>query len=535
MKLQRITLCDFRAFPGLAEYTFDFGQRQHLLIYGENGSGKTSVFRALVEYFDNDPKAKPFAELKNLFSDSAHGAALTCGKVKLAFQHPAVAPATAPTMTQHVWSAPYATVAEIKPSTDPNVQQLSRRKGLLDYHALLRANMSTVDAYGRPQRPNLFQLVVLEMLGEMEVTLPGGTVRTLSQLWDSFTKTVLLNQYFRGDALVRIAAAQSAFNDAVVRAITSLKARADGLLSQYFKHEVELSFVYVGADFLRHRKPYARMPKDGTLFFDLRYKGQSFKQYETVLNEAKQSAIALCVYFSALLDGKPKGVAGYPRLLVLDDVLIGLDMQNRMPVLRMLEDEFSAQGWQIILLTRDRVWYDYASHAASGIQWACHELYADQSPLPGNAWLDTPRLRTPDQGAGHYVKRAEQHMREHDHKAAAMYARAAYEARLRKYCEDRHLRLPFHRDAQKMSSDLFFNAAKHDVNDPNRTVGGVVTPVPSTDLVVANTALEDIRLHRQQVLNPMSHAHAVSLTSLDVSDASASVKALIDPLPAVPQ
>ena len=85
MKLQRITLCDFRAFPGPAEYVLDFGTSQHLLIYGENGSGKTSVFRALIEYFDSDPKAKPFAELKNLFSDAAHAQPLTCGKIELAF------------------------------------------------------------------------------------------------------------------------------------------------------------------------------------------------------------------------------------------------------------------------------------------------------------------------------------------------------------------------------------------------------------------------------------------------------------------
>ncbi len=514
MKLQRITLCDFRAFPGPAEYVLDFGNRQHLLIYGENGSGKTSVFRALVEYFDNDPKAKPFAELKNLFSDAAYAQPLTCGKVELAFQHPAIAPATAATTTQHCWSAPNVTAGEIKPSADPNVQQLSRRKGLLDYHSLLRANLSTVDAYDRLQRPNLFRLILLEMLYDFEVVQAGGTTQTVGSLWESFDRTVRRTQYYRGDAIARITAVQNAFNDAVAKVIPALKARADALLSIYFGHEVALTFAYTNATFLRHRKPGARLAKDGTLFFDLTYKGRSFKQYETVLNEAKQSAIALCVFFAALLDGKPKGVAGYPRLLVLDDVLIGLDMQNRMPVLRILEKEFSAQGWQIILLTHDRVWYDYASHAASGIRWACHELYADQSLLAGNTWIDTPRLRTPNEGAGDYLKRAEQHMQEHDHKAAAMYARAAYEATVRKYCEDRRTPLPFYRDAHKMGSDLFFNAAKQDVNDPNRKVGGVVSPVPAAELAAVNASFEDIRLHRQQVLNPMSHAHAVSLTAL---------------------
>jgi len=43
MRIQRIILNDFRAFPGPQDYTLDLGtDGSNLLLYGENGSGKGS-------------------------------------------------------------------------------------------------------------------------------------------------------------------------------------------------------------------------------------------------------------------------------------------------------------------------------------------------------------------------------------------------------------------------------------------------------------------------------------------------------------
>ena len=210
-------------------------------------------------------------------------------------------------------------------------------------------------------------------------------------------------------------------------------------------------------------------------------------------------------------------------------------MQNRLPVLNLLRDEFSAAGWQIILLTHDKVWYDYAAHAAIGLDWACHELYADRAPDGDGGWHDLPLLRKPGQGAGDYLQRAIEQMRLHDHKAAGMYARAAYELALKKYCDRRHLLIPFHIEANKINSNAFFGAAEKDINDGNRKVAGVVTPVPTADLSAINVTFADIKLHRQQVLNPMSHAPTVPLSSVEVQAAIDSVGALTAGLQSVPR
>lgn len=423
LKLQTFTLCDFHAFPGPGEYTFDFGNKDHLLIYGENGSGKTSVFKSLVEFFDLRNDALPFRQHKNFFS----GDTLTCGKVELKFREAGLPPSTTPIDTIKIWSFSPEGSPDNRMRGDQTVQQVGRRKGLLDYQALVKANFSALNESGRMERPNLFQLMVTDLLYNLEVVQPGGMVSTIGKLWLNFQQTLANNQYFRGNALVRIQSAQETFNNAMRLALPRLKNRADALLSNYFSHPVELSFLFIDAIFHRHRRPGSRTVKNGSLFFDLKFRGRSFDKYEEVLNEAKLSAVALCVYFAALLEGIPKGTSGYPRVLVLDDVLIGLDMQNRLPVLNILRDEFSADGWQIIILTHDKVWYDYASHAASGLDWACHELYADLMPDGAGGWDDLPFLRTPEQGAGDYLQRAREQMLLHDHKAAAMYARAAYE------------------------------------------------------------------------------------------------------------
>ena len=53
MKIKTLSLTDFRAFPGPAPATFELGGK-NLLLYGENGSGKSSLGRALLRLFRGD-------------------------------------------------------------------------------------------------------------------------------------------------------------------------------------------------------------------------------------------------------------------------------------------------------------------------------------------------------------------------------------------------------------------------------------------------------------------------------------------------
>ena len=527
MKLQKLTLCDFRAFPGPGEYCFDLGNKNHLLIYGENGSGKTSVFRAIREFFDNRTSALPFLVQKNCFSDHVASASLTCGKVELCFD---------PQVQQvKAWTFQPQGQPDNRPRTDQTVMEVCRRKGLLDYLSLVKVNYAEKDRSGNDRRPNLFSLLIEDLLFDFPVTIPGGKSVKLGQLWGDLNDFVRRNQTHRGRNLQDIESKLKGFNDAAVSATQILKGRCDSILSQYFKHPVKLTFVYENAIYRKHGKVGSRIVEAGRLSFDLHFLGRSFAKYEEVLNEAKLSAVALAVYFASLIEGIPQGSSGYPRILVLDDVLIGLDMSNRLPVLEILEVEFANKGWQLILLTHDKVWYDYAAHQATGIDWQCYELYADFCHDANGDRYELPCMREPNEGAGNFLQRAREQLGLHDDKAAAMYARTAYEQLISSYCNKRHLKLPFYKNTAQIKSDIFLQAVLANLTAQH----GCTNPPPTTaelsNLSAAISAGKDIELHRQQVLNPLSHAHVSSLTRVEVDQAIQSVDTLITALGKIPK
>lgn len=531
MKLQKLALCDFRAFPGPGEYSFDLGKKNHLLIYGENGSGKTSVFKAIREFFDNRASALPFREQKNCFSDHVQNTSLICGKVEMCFD-----PQTKG-LPQEIktWTFQPKGQPDNRPSADQTVMEVCRRKGLLDYLSLVKVNYAEKDRSGNDRRPNLFSLLIEDLLFDFPVTIPGGKSVKLGQLWSDLNAFVLRNQSHRGHNLQTIESKLELFNNVTVSVTQTLKGRCDSILSQYFNHPVALTFVYENALYRQYRKVGFRKIDAGHLSFDLHFLGRSFTKYEEVLNEAKLSAVALAVYFASLIEGIPQGNSGYPRILVLDDVLIGLDMNNRLPVLEILEREFADKDWQIILLTHDKVWYDYAAHQATGINWQCYELYADFCLDVQGDRYELPCLRRPGEGAGNYLQRARTQLALHDDKAAAMYARTAYEHAVSKYCDDRHLQMPFYRNVAVIKSDRFLQTVEGDLKSRQVATSPAPTPDELNDLNTALITCEDIRLHRQQVLNPMSHAHVVPLARPEVNLAIQSVDTLISALGKIPK
>jgi hypothetical protein len=88
-RITQIDLCDYRAFPGPATTEIHLRRdTRHLLVYGENGSGKTSLARAIRDFFDTSLAAPRFADLRNAFTDSAFRG----GLVKLYFADDSLGP-----------------------------------------------------------------------------------------------------------------------------------------------------------------------------------------------------------------------------------------------------------------------------------------------------------------------------------------------------------------------------------------------------------------------------------------------------------
>ena len=213
MRLSKLVLNDFRAFPGdLGDYTFDLGG-QNLLIFGENGSGKSSLFRAVEEFFSRQTPARPFTDFKHRFTP-AH----TSGHITAHFDDG----------THHQWTATGRPTAT-------QVADTARRKGCLDYRSLLRTNFS----HAENNRVNIFQIVVEELWPELPITLPGLPANTtLGSLWRTARSHLperVNGRWQQNNArrLGRLGAAANNFNAALAHRLRDLETEAARLLARF--------------------------------------------------------------------------------------------------------------------------------------------------------------------------------------------------------------------------------------------------------------------------------------------------------------
>jgi len=232
------------------------------------------------------------------------------------------------------------------------------------------------------------------------------------------------------------------------------------------------------------------------------------------LNEARLSALALAIYFAAARVALPPGIPGAPapaRTMLLDDVLIGLDHPNRLPVLQMLQQEFA--DWQILLLTHDRVWFDlareYTEHTG---RWTYLRLLEMQT-VPGQP---TRPLVLEQQGS--LLDVAEKHLNVGDLMAAAVYIRAAFETRLRNVCEKFGVEIAYKPDPKEVKSDKLWKGIVK--RQQARRADGHVD-------FIAPQLVQDAETVRSTVLNQLSHFGAPNLATKDVRFALDTIQELV--------
>ncbi len=228
------------------------------------------------------------------------------------------------------------------------------------------------------------------------------------------------------------------------------------------------------------------------------------------LNEARLSALALSIYLAAAKINAAPARSGF-KILALDDVLIGLDMSNRMPVLDVLQTYFS--DWQIFLFTYDRVWYELAAHRLGTERWKHFEFFAsDVLPIweedlgliaKSKAYLQTTRT---DAHARQIVNCTP------DYRAAGAYARAAFERLIKGTCDKFSVPLPFKLAGNYEMRHLwptFGKLVMIDKNDPQ----GNWTPLFSPAF------LQEVQRCLDDHLNPLCHTQIRQFEPSEVAQA----------------
>lgn len=187
---------------------------------------------------------------------------------------------------------------------------------------------------------------------------------------------------------------------------------------------------------------------------------------------------------------------------MLDDVLIGLDLANRIPVLKILSEEFA--DWQIILMTYDPVWFDlareYTEHTGRWTTLNLREL-PTTAGQPGRPHVEPG----PD-----LLAVAEKHLQARDLMACVAYLRACFETRLKKVCCKHHIRISYEPNPRMVTAnDLWQGIVEYQKERQERGKDDFIEP----------TLMQDVEMVRSTVLNRVLHSGIAGVTTTEVQRA----------------
>lgn len=483
--INRIHICGFKAFPNDFELQLE---GKNLLMYGENGSGKSSIYYALhcmfqaplkpdagKKYFD-PASEQHLKNLNNLDVDS---------KIWIDFdgRHPFIYNIDKEGYQFTLLGGKHPLPAQIN--------------GCFVNHQFLFHFFN----FRNSQRINLFPVFIKDILPFCK---DDNTGLHIGEMYDEITASIIKKgRHIHPDYISNI----EYFNKAVKKVVEDINIYASDRYNESFKDEDDNELVIR----LRYDSNFDK-PEDDTNEYWLKYdniielvkengeikeRKSSYKKLNepfigleisekmpdgnlrkivkphTYFNEAKLTAIALSVRFALLNIEKPAD----GRFLALDDMLISLDMSNRAKVVDFLLK--ISDKYKIYLFTHDRAFFEhfkeriYFANKSKGVAkedgWLFKELYKD----------DTPTNNPKDFNSESDIARARKHYKEFDYPAAANYLRKAVEAMVNEVFPPKlskqndgakHERL---RNVLEISFDFFSKIQGFDLADLSRLIANL--------------------------------------------------------------
>lgn len=375
-RISKIIVENFKFFYG--PITFDL-ERKNVLLFGENGSGKSSLYWALFTFLqsvfkadDNDIKKyfDPADEL-NLINRFYNGQE---SSIKVEFEDD-----DQTTTTKQI------SFNTINTKTGNLVLETTRTSDFINYKLL-----SSIYNYSHSDSIDLFPIFRNDILDF--ITFPGN--RNARDLWKLIAPGLHPRPRMHDQPYREYQQRISEFNRDLRNYLNGIIETANEYLEQKFKENLKLKLEYIPCSYDQFvqgsttKRNHKLIPPQIILSVDFAHDllnngKEDIQTPHSFLNEAKLTSIALAIRF-AILD--EKYIENAPKILVLDDLLISLDMSNRDNVLDLILKEF--EEYQIFMMTHDRLFFELAKHKIKKLgheQWKYFEMYdtvADNIPQP---------------------------------------------------------------------------------------------------------------------------------------------------------
>lgn len=479
-KINGIVINGFKAFPSLQTIELE---GKHLLMYGENGSGKSSVYYALHCIFNSyrkQDKGKKYFDISN-----PQNLVNRFFSPKDASDKPYVAVN---------WSDGDGNtfLSKVFEEGCKELNELAELETYFVNHQLLNGFFNFTNS----NSINLFPIFQREILPYKCINK-----QSLSLMYEQIVNEAL--KLGNNSPTKQINEMIDIFNRELEGFIGDINIAVSDIYKNHFKAdgEQDLSIVLTYPEknpnpdvyfdgfrlkwdnrLIRNQKGELERAPNKSLIepiigIEIKEDGIEIAKPHVYFNEAKLTAIALSIRFALLKGINPTDSATPPEgsFLALDDMLISLDMSNRAKVVDFLLK--ISDKYKIYLFTHDRAFFEYFKHKTKKNQdaWVYKEIYMDYDK--------TPYIRN----SKDYLGQAEHYIKQHEYEIAGNFLRKAAELLCKNFLPNKWQLSP---DYSRLDLNGLIHNSKRYAEESGMT-----------DISV----FEELDSFRKFILNPASH------------------------------
>ena len=342
MSTQRVERIEVRAFKAFKHLDFKLDGR-HLLAHGGNGAGKSSLYWTLYTFLQSAAKDTP--NVAKYFDDSGPQSLLNVHATPS--ERAAAAVVVSIKDDSRASASVYSLTSELHDTKgDPDIKKANLSSDFITYRVL-----SSFYQFRNSQAIDLWPVFEQEILPFAQ----GTSTKDVATLWqkikttDPFIPSKASGEaaWYRKARYERFDTDIARFNQALDEVLASISTRAQLFYNEHFAEPGTTVVLKVGATAKASKYDrYAHRFTVPSIGFEIELNGNVVRKPQSFLNEAKLTQLALSVRFGATLAHLHDSPM---KLLVLDDLLISLDMNNRMKVVDIILSETFAEHQKIIL------------------------------------------------------------------------------------------------------------------------------------------------------------------------------------------
>lgn len=465
-RLHEIAISNFKAFR---DFRLNLEGR-HLLLYGPNGAGKSSLYWALYTFLQS--ARKPRHGIAKYFDPATPENLLNIYEQKETTPKPGeIALTLRDTATRN------DTTYRISQADHGTFQQPTILKGDLASDFITYRFFFGFSHFRNSEEFDLWPLFEKEILPFCVSTRGLLPLDIWQKIRDGDPNPNNLSGYAGSDAYSRFKTDATQFASILPGIVNSISTEAQKFYDEHFssgdpaKVALKLAVTTQPSAAGSNQSDFKfTLP---VMKFGVQIGGHTVTRPQSFLNEAKLTQLALSVRFAASLVNLHESDL---KLLVLDDLLVSLDMSNRMQVVEILLSETFA-NYQKIILTHDLGFFREFKRRIGGnhADWCFLNLQ-------GNAANQIAAKSDKTD-----LQKAEDYLQGHDIEEAAMFLRKAAEDTAKRYRE--------WAEGKSLPPGQFFSLTENLRAARNKLLEGI--PVSLYERVLKNTPKE----HRALLLS----------------------------------